>query len=177
MMTKKRKLSLAFATIALIVAVILYWYQGGFSTPDIAVLESQPVIVNGRYFKGKNTDIVPIIDSLKSRNFRSAAPKDFILYSLSETSDEGDVDVFVGVIVEDSSTSLHKEYGFKYFPPRKVVRGHINGHDAMITKVQEAVFEYISENAITMSYNEICHWTKYAESSVTDLYFDVPVVE
>lgn len=177
MMTKKRKIILAVALVLLIVAVILYWRNGGFATPDVELVDQKPRIVNGKRYTGIDTKLGDVIDTLRQRNEAISDPKDFIIFSYREPSEDHTIDVFAGVLVDDSSSSIHPDYKFTVIPARKIVRGHINAHESMINKVQNSVFDFIEENNLTITNKGMTHWVKYSTSTIKDNYFDVPVVE
>ncbi len=162
----------------LFAAIGLYWQSGGFTSADVKVVEEKGFFINGKKYKGKDISLGSVVDTLMQRIEASGKPYSPIVYSFKEMAEHDHVaEVFIGVRVDDTTSTLHKDYGFFYVEPRKVIRGHMNCRDVMVPKIHKAVMEYAAENDIEITVRGMSDWSKHSEGSTKDHYIDVPVAE
>lgn len=177
-MNKKRIIALVFGLGVIVFWQYFRWKNGAFETPDIQVMTQSPYIINGYRYQGMDTEMRHVLDSVRIKLENSGKQLPTIYYSYKEMAqDDHKIDMIVGVIVEDSSTTIDDSFGFYVIPERKIIRGHIHARGTYVQNIDEAIVEYAEENNIKYSFSGMAQWKEYSEEPVGDYYLDFPIKE
>ncbi|MDJ1481139.1 hypothetical protein QNI16_11640 [Cytophagaceae bacterium YF14B1] len=148
-----RKLGIIIV-VALLVGSIAFSIMGGFSKPEISTAQAPEYIVAGKLFKGGATSdtLMTIFSEIKDLHTTQKLPGTLaaVYYSIPEEA-KGKLEVWVGVLVSDTTIVLPEGYLFRKFPSSNVIRAEIKAHYMVAPapdKVKAQLYEFATEQKV-----------------------------
>ena len=120
--------------VTLVVSSAVYAYLGGFSKPALSQTRLPVYIIAGKAYKGKaDTDTLQRIFNETKQLHTDGMIRGTLAAVYYQTADEskGNIEVWAGVLVGDSSVALPPGYLFRVFPSTPAVRADIKAHFAV----------------------------------------------
>lgn len=134
--------------IALIISSVGYTILGGFSKPDVAQAKTPLYSIAGKVFEGTATSdtLMQLFTEIKQLHDSGKLPGTLAaVYYNSPAETKGNVHVWVGVLVKDSTLVLPQGYLLRNFPSTDVVRAEIKAHYMVAPtpdKVKAQLYEF-----------------------------------
>lgn len=120
--------------VTLVISSALYAYLGGFSKPALSQTQLPVYIIAGKAYKGKaDTDTLQrVFDETQQLHTQGKIAGTLAaVYYQTPGEGKGEVEVWAGVLVKDSSVALPPGYLFRVFPSTHAVRADIRAHFAV----------------------------------------------
>ena len=120
--------------VTLVVSSAVYAYLGGFSKPALSQTQLPVYIIAGKAYQGKaDTDTLQRIFDEAKQLHTDGRIRGTLAAAYYQTADEakGNIKVWAGVLVSDSSVALPPGYLFRVFPSTHAVRAEIKAHFAV----------------------------------------------
>jgi len=140
--------------VVLLLSSVLFAVLGGFAKPTLSQARVPVYIIAGKSFKGKaNSDtLMQLFSETKALHESKQLPGTLAaVYYSSDAEAKGKVDVWVGVLVADSTTALPAGYLFRSFPSTSMVRAEIKAHYMIAPtpdKVKTRLYEFAAEQKL-----------------------------
>ena len=151
-----RKLILIVASFLLISGIIAYIALGGLRKPEISTVDVSGYTMAGIAFKGRasNEDLLQIFEQTRTYHQENKLPGTLAaVYYDTKASDKGEIDAFVGVIVQDTLATLPNKYSYRKLPAAKAVHATITSHYLVAPspeKVRAGLLNYAQEKGLPL---------------------------
>ncbi len=140
--------------VTLILGSVGFAILGGFSKPKIIQTYIPTYAIAGKPFRGQaiSDTLMQLFNATKDLHTAGKLPGTLAaVYYTSPDESKGNVDVWVGILVKDTTIALPTGYLFRHFPSSSVVRAEINAHYMVAPtpdKVKSQLYEFATEQKL-----------------------------
>jgi effector-binding domain-containing protein len=151
-----RKIIFIGVSLLLIGGIVGYITLGGLNKPQYTLVQVPGYIMGGIAFKGmaSNEDLLKLFEQTRLYHQQKKLPGTLAaLYVDIPTSEKGEVDAFVGVLVKDSTIVLPDKYVYKYIPASKAAQATIKSHYLVAPspeKIRASLLNYAQERGLLL---------------------------
>jgi hypothetical protein len=151
-----RKIVLIIVSFLLIVGMITYIALGGLTKPAISTIQVSGYTMAGIAFKGmaSNEELLQLFNQTRTFHQEKKLPGTLAaLYYDTQASEKGEVDAFVGVLVNDTTASLPEKYTYKHIEARQAVQAKITTHYLVAPspeKIRASLLNYAQEKGLPL---------------------------
>jgi predicted transcriptional regulator YdeE len=151
-----RKIIVIVASVLLLIGFIAYLALGGLRKPEITTVQVSDYILAGVPFKGmaSNEELLKLFEETRTYYEGNSLPGTLAaVYYDIQSSEKGEVDTYVGVMVKDSSATLPKKYTYRRIPAAKAVQATITTHYLVAPspeKIRATLLNYAQERGLAL---------------------------
>jgi hypothetical protein len=151
-----RKFIFILIAALLLAGLGIYVALGGFTKPVIATVPVSGYIMAGVAFKGSasNEDLLQLFEQTRELHQENKLLGTLAaLYYDIPQSDKGQVDAFIGVIVEDSTAKLPSAYSYRSVAAKQAIQANITIHYLVAPspeKIRTTLLDYAREKGLPL---------------------------